>query len=118
MANRAEHQIWGAAVGILVATKNKETPEWLANPISGALVGSFAGRIPDLIEPATSPNHRQFFHSWMFLGLLGYGLKEVYDWQPDDKLLKVLRSTALIVGAGYLSHLVLDALTKRSLPII
>jgi hypothetical protein len=30
--------------------------------------------VPDLIEPAIHPHHRQFFHSWLFAGALAYGV--------------------------------------------
>jgi membrane-bound metal-dependent hydrolase YbcI (DUF457 family) len=117
MANRAEHEFWGAIAGGTVATFNKDASKWVANPVTGAFIGQIAGRLPDILEPATSPNHRSFFHSWLFLGILGFGLFITYKWKPQSKWEKAFRLFILIIGGAYVSHLALDSLTKRSLPI-
>jgi hypothetical protein len=41
-----------------------------------------------------------------------------YDWKPEDKGSQILRFLTLCAGAGYVSHLVLDGLTPRSLPLL
>lgn len=118
MPNRATHESAGALVGGLVGILDTGAPKWLANPATGALIGKTAGRIPDILEPAHSPNHRKFFHSWACAGLIAYGMKTTYEWQPEDDLDKVLKWALLVAVAACVSHLVLDSLTKRSLPIV
>ena len=120
MANGYAHSFAGTAVGLAVPLMNKdtikETPELL---VAGPLVGNFFGKLPDIIEPAfKNPNHRQFFHSITVLAAVGYGVKKAYDWQTEDNFEKVIRGILLCAGAGYLSHLALDAITPRSLPLV
>ncbi|WP_022944242.1 metal-dependent hydrolase [Pseudoalteromonas ruthenica] len=120
MANGDAHSFAGTAVGLAVPLIDKdtikETPELL---LAGPLVGNFFGKLPDIIEPAfKNPNHRQFFHSVAVLAAVGYGVKKAYDWQPEDKFEKVIRGILLCAGAGYLSHLALDAITPRNLPLV
>lgn len=87
-----------------------------------------ASRLPDILEPATSPNHRSFFHSFIF-GLIVGGLS-YYTWRRlQDELTrneadKVTTFKALILEIVFIVllcfsvHLVLDAFTKKSLPLI
>lgn len=118
MPNRSEHEFFGALFGMAASCSSKEDPGWLANPVTGALLGKAAGRLPDIIEPALSPHHRKLFHSWAVFAGMGLAVKAAYDWQPEEEYQKTLRWIAIIAGAGYLSHLLLDSLTKRSLPLV
>lgn len=120
MANGKTHSIAGAVAGLAVPLLDKDTikdnPELL---VAGPVIGNFFGKLPDIIEPAfKNPNHRQFFHSIAVLAAVGYGIKKTYDWQPEDKFEKLIRGILLCAGAGYLSHLALDAITPRSLPLV
>lgn len=120
MANGKAHSIAGTVAGLAVPLLDKGTikdnPELL---VAGPVVGNFFSKLPDIIEPAfKNPNHRQFFHSIAVLAAVGYGVKKAYEWQPEDKFEKVIRSILLCAGAGYLSHLALDAITPRSLPLV
>jgi membrane-bound metal-dependent hydrolase YbcI (DUF457 family) len=77
-------------------------------------IGGAIGLFPDLIEPATSPNHRAFFHSLAFSGVVTYAAfgKHSENWSTEDKI------AARIALLSYLSHLALDAGTPKSLPLI
>ncbi|MBV1928152.1 MAG: hypothetical protein KUG81_01385 [Gammaproteobacteria bacterium] len=71
-----------------------------------------------MIEPSLgNPNHRQFFYSVAVLGHLGTGMHKLFRWNPQDNAEGLLRGLLPLGGAAYLSHLALDALTSRSLPI-
>jgi inner membrane protein len=86
--------------------------------MAGGTAGYALGLLPDLLEPATSPNHRQFFHSILFgAAIVGVGHK-LYQWQPESDGDKILRWLGLAASAAYLVHLALDATTKKSLPLI
>lgn len=82
-----------------------------------SIVGN-ANHLPDRLEPAIHPNHRQFFHSWAFAGMLGIAAHRAYHWETDNKFDEAVRF-AILVGIGaYTVHLLLDASTPKSLPII
>ena len=89
------------------------------NPLAATGIGIVFGKLPDVLEPSLkNPHHRQFFHCLAVLSLIGYETKKVYDWQPKGTLESIVRCLALSAGAGYMSHLLLDAMTSRSLPLL
>lgn len=120
MPGKHIHQLAGAITGLAVSQIDNEhnKQSTLHNPLATASIGAFAGRLPDLIEPAINPHHRQFFHSFVVMAGVGYGVKKIYDWEPETGIEKGLRILALVGGVAYLSHLVLDAGTPRSLPLV
>jgi membrane-bound metal-dependent hydrolase YbcI (DUF457 family) len=149
MANRKQHAILGATVGVggyaLYSCMKKEKlswPELLGAGLSG-VVGAF---LPDIIEPATSPNHRSFFHSVTFMGVAG-PLVWSRVWHIRDEQVRIaeeceLRANAMWDGPektswklkallhrflagvlpglilGYASHLAADATTPKGLPFL
>ena len=120
MPNQITHSVAGALSSLIVAMFDKnDNHETVHDPFWAAVVGAVSGRLPDILEPALrNPHHRQFFHSFVVLVAAGYGLKKVYEWKPEDNLEALVRGALLFAGAGYISHLLLDATTARSLPII
>jgi membrane-bound metal-dependent hydrolase YbcI (DUF457 family) len=92
--------------------------ERVATTVAAGGFGAVCGSLPDVIEPAVHPNHRQFFHSIACAVMLGYGLRKLYRWQPDEAWQRVLRGAGLIAGGAYLVHLAMDATTAKSLPLI
>jgi len=117
--NGAAHRpIAAAAMTVAAASVSPRREETVAHAMVGCVGGYCLGTMPDLLEPATSPHHRQFFHSVTFAVLLGYGLYRLHQWEPSSPELKGLRLIGLIAGGAYLVHLVLDATTKRSLPLM
>jgi membrane-bound metal-dependent hydrolase YbcI (DUF457 family) len=87
-------------------------------PLASAGLAACFGCLPDQLEPAIHPNHRQFFHSLAFAAVLIYAGKRVYDWRPDDDLGKATRYVVLVGLGAYGVHLAMDALTKKSLPLL
>lgn len=102
----------------LIALHERGQGERLPHPVVGATLSGCFATLPDVLEPATTPNHRQALHSLVFAGLLGYGVYRVYQWQPETPGQELLRLIGLMAGAGYLLHLAADFCTKRSLPVI
>lgn len=117
MANGADHIAAGALTGVAMACYGQSQGENV-NPLLAIGTSTVFSKLPDWIEPATNPHHRQFFHSVSFLVMLGYGLKKTCDWKPEEMGGRLLRFLTLCAGAGYISHLVLDGLTPRSLPML
>lgn len=76
------------------------------------------GTLPDLVEPAHHPHHRQFFHSVAFAALLGYLGYKLYRWKPDEQWQQVVRMLGLVAIGAYLVHLSMDAVTPKSLPLV
>jgi membrane-bound metal-dependent hydrolase YbcI (DUF457 family) len=110
-----------AGLGISAAAAHLEQQNGAqptAMPLAAGVVGAFCTNLPDILEPATSPNHRRVFHSVACAVVLIVGFKKAWDWKPEGDLRKLLRFVALAGTAGYLAHLALDATTKRSLPLI
>lgn len=119
MASGKTHLAVGATVGLTVALADQKKHEFSHHPGAGMALGAVFGKLPDILEPsAGNPHHRQFCHSILVLTALGAGLKRLYDWQPVDKSLQCLRGMGLIAGCAYLSHLLCDAATPRSLPLL
>jgi hypothetical protein len=149
MPNRVTHLPVGGFAGMTTAAllARNESVECVILESIGGLVGGIIGGItPDLLEPATSPWHRKFCHSYVAGGggLLTAGW--VTEWQVECRRLAAEQRTkaltlavgsqersmaelmavvwsviaGVIVGllAGYGSHLVLDATTERGLPLL
>ena len=118
--NGPTHQFAGAVAALAITQIDAEDKtSVLHHPAAAIPIGAFLGRLPDMIEPSLgNPNHRQFFHSVAVFGLLGTGIYKLYHWDPQDNLDRVLRGLLLLGGAAYLSHLALDALTSKSLPLL
>ena len=79
-----------------------------------AAAGATIAALPDILEPARHPNHRAFFHSVCCCGALAYGAfgKHSKGWTDDN------RDAASASALAYISHLLLDAGTPKSLPFI
>ncbi|WP_341501926.1 metal-dependent hydrolase [Gallaecimonas sp. GXIMD4217] len=119
MANGKTHQTAGAVTGALLCMLDrKNAGSFAVDPFSAALIGSIGGRLPDILEPALHPNHRQFFHSFFVAVTMFYGMKKLYGWEPETAGKQLMRQLLLIGGGAYLSHLLLDSFTKKSLPIV
>lgn len=117
--NGPTHQIAGAIAALAVTQSDNNNVSTLHHPAAAIPLGAFLGRLPDILEPALrNPNHRQFFHSFIMLGLIGKGTLKAYQWNPETDFDRILRAILLIGGSAYLSHLALDALTAKSLPLV
>lgn len=74
MSSGEIHGLHGASVGAIMYTNYHYTTMRPVDLVEGSAfvaVGLLSGRLPDLLEPATSPRHRAFFHSVLFMILLG-----------------------------------------------
>lgn len=130
MPNKKTHIAAGAGFGALVLgileitdqyrkVKRGEQPamDWgvvAFHGLIGALVGGAFAMLPDMIEPATSLNHRRFFHSYAFAMVAGGGIHHLLNRIKDP----VVRRLVIAAAIGYGSHLGLDARTVQGLPTI
>ena len=130
MPNRKKHLKVGAFAGLAISALTniqKQLERRQANPCikfnwlelalwssAGAGVGAACGVLPDLLEPAEHPDHRDLFHSITTGTAIVYGMYKANNsnLSEDDKTL------INIAGGGYLSHLLLDSETPNGLPII
>ncbi len=118
MPNAKTHFLIGAAIGAglyCLMQKSQDQPIELPGLLGMGLVGGVAGLLPDIIEPATSPNHRELAHSFAALMAIGTGIHNLNERQDMDAAQKGLWNT---LALGYASHLLLDAGTPASLPIM
>ncbi|MBN26829.1 MAG: metal-dependent hydrolase [Alteromonadaceae bacterium] len=118
MPNAKTHMLVGAGVGLTAALRDKKKHPASHNVVVAPAIGAFMGRLPDILEPALHPNHRQFLHGMTVLTLLTAGLLKAYRWSPDEPFEKFLRGLMLIGGGAYLSHLICDASTPKGLPLV
>lgn len=116
--DKTEHAIIGALVSLglygLYKYVKQERPTALG-AIGSLLLGGIAGVLPDIVEPATNPNHRSLFHSITLLAVLTYGNKKVWESQnltENQKLVISMLSTA------YGSHLLSDSSTPKGIPLL
>jgi membrane-bound metal-dependent hydrolase YbcI (DUF457 family) len=117
--NAAVHY-WTAALaaGMVLHADERTRGQVTPWPIAGTGLAAVATNLPDILEPAVTPHHRQFFHSLAFAGLLIAAGKALYDWQPETDEGRFWRKAGLIGLGAYLCHLALDATTPRSLPLL
>ncbi len=120
MPSGVTHSIVGGLSGLAVAGSDKDIKgDSQHNPLVAMGTGALLGKLPDILEPSLrNPHHRQFFHSFAMVGLVGCGTKKIYDWKPQNRLEGAARGIMLCAGVGYLCHLFLDAMTSRSLPLL
>lgn len=130
MADSKTHKQVGLIVGSVIAfstniglqydeqTDNPDSKfSWFESIISaflGGIFGRFTGLLPDLIEPATNPHHRKFFHSWLFLMIL---LFSGYFLLKKHRRKRVLCSVIAGSLGSYSSHIIMDATTPMSVKL-
>ena len=118
MPNAKTHMLVGAGVGLTAAFLDSNKHPTSHNVVVAPAVGAFMGKLPDILEPALHPNHRQFFHGVTVLTLLSAGLLKAYQWSPEEPFEKFIRGLMLIGGTAYLSHLLLHMTTPKGLPLL
>jgi len=135
MPNGNTHLIVGAIGGAVASVvvqhrlhENKKLDPGHVLLSTGAALA--VSRLPDILEPATSPNHRAFFHSLVFSAVLIFlgrevwqemkekreqrkrlGVKEISGWE-------IFGGLALIAIGAILLHLLMDWTTKKGLPAV
>lgn len=133
MPNGNVHKSAGAISGVItyLAIQNnlqqKEKVD-LGELLLSSGIGLSTARIPDILEPAIHPNHRDFFHSLVFAGYTGYvGFKALQDFNVrrfERKALGIKQRSKneildiiIVIGAvSILLHLFMDGFTKKGLP--
>lgn len=119
MRASAHAAIAGVSAFTMVALIKQQHPAArLPHPAFAALVAVLASGLPDVLEPAHSPHHRQFCHSAAFAALVTTGMKKLYDWIPATPGETLMRDVLLGVGFGYMAHLCTDATTAMGLPLV
>jgi len=117
MPNKSMHQFLAAlGVGGTLLLTGEDSEETIPRAAGGAVLATLLTNLPDKLEPALHPHHRQFFHSYVIAGGIGLAGHSLLKWKPKDDLEKVLRAILLVGCGAYLIHLAADSLTSRSLP--
>jgi membrane-bound metal-dependent hydrolase YbcI (DUF457 family) len=122
MPNGKTHFIAGVVVGatVNVLVQSTEMAMDYDRPFDWAEfflctgAGAFAGLGPDILEPATSPNHRQFFHSVIAAGLIAWAISGKHTL----KLSRATRLALWVFGMSYLSHIALDCATPKRINLL
>ena len=79
-----------------------------------SLAGGAAALVPDLLEPANTPNHRQFCHSLAAAVIVS----QIISGKHTDACSPETKKLLHVLGAGYLSHLLLDCGTPKGINVI
>jgi inner membrane protein len=119
MSSGRVHQFAAFAAGCAMAAHAQSQGR---QPMLGVLLSgswcALATKLPDLLEPAEHPNHRQFFHSATFGLFVGKLCYEAYRWIPANDRERIWRELILLGGGAYLLHLVLDLGTPKGIPLL
>lgn len=108
----------GLTVGAVLADREAKQGKTSLEPVAGGAIAALLTNLPDVLEPATSPNHRAFFHSLAFAAMLGIGLYKLNQWEPRTERERFWQRLGMLAGSAYLIHLALDFTTRRSLPVL
>jgi membrane-bound metal-dependent hydrolase YbcI (DUF457 family) len=81
-----------------------------------AFLGVACAALPDIIEPALSPNHRSVAHSIVIL-LLVVLFVCWYCGDENGERHEFAKIATAAAAAGYATHLVADACTPKGLPL-
>jgi len=117
MAGSSKHFFIGAGVslGIYGLYKRYKNERWaLEGILASAGLGAIMALLPDILEPATHPNHRGTFHSLIALIALilsSHKILQDEDLSDNEKL------AFLLASSGYGSHLLADSQTSMGMPI-
>ena len=110
--------VGGTISGVLLIKKlvNNETLDWsdLGNAALITIGCTMISLLPDILEPACNPRHRQFFHSMSMAVLLIYLMYKINDSEISESNKIILLSLC----SSYMSHLVLDSTTPAGLPLV
>ncbi len=118
----------------------------LLEAIGGALGGFSGGVLPDLVDPPDGPNHRRIAHGIAPIAGLAYvatrnveGIQRYFRTQASryailnqtsqsqalaawygllEILMRIIAGAVAGFIAGYSSHVMLDFMTPRSLPLV
>lgn len=119
MANRNTHMLVGGALvlGLYIVHKKFIQCEDLTfkGVVASFATGAVLGIVPDMLEPAAHPNHRQFFHSVGFSAAMLWVRDGVRRSPTIDKDSKRYFDWAL---CAYGSHLICDSQTPKGLPFL
>lgn len=116
--NASAHIATGAASSALIVFLANHTAGIKTDPgdlILGALLGGFTGLLPDIIEPAINPNHRAICHSILALSAAIYATWKLHG---ASELTAEQKKMLGALSCGFISHLGMDALTPKGLPLI
>jgi uncharacterized membrane protein YfcA len=138
MPRRDTHVTVGVAAGAVWAyyhARNEHPVDQAVEVLGGAIGGWFGGLLPDVLDPPTTPRHRDMAHGLVLLLLVAFASLEAErracrtraescstagNAAADLRPLVWRFIAGVLTGlqAGYVSHLVLDGNTKAALPLL
>jgi len=116
--NKSQHMVAGSitsAATYILMTCIYDKKTLMKGIILSSSAGALVGILPDQLEPATSGNHRSFFHSISFALLAGYTIYQYFKRGNIENDVKIVLG---VLSSAYASHLALDCFTQRRLPLI
>lgn len=146
-AHRRVGKASGVVAAVARARKGDSALDVLTFSIGGYAGGALGAQLPDIIEPAVHSHHRHVAHSVATATAIAASAaksieriesytrmraqaaaerraqRDATTWQKlvsflEEFLWKLAHGFVAGVGAGYLSHLALDAGTPRGIPLL
>ncbi len=119
MPDARVHAVAGASTGVawyVVYCRKSGIKVKFPDLLVASVIGLAGGLLADVFEPASDPNHRKFAHSI----LLALGLVVLIGLIWHDSAFNSEEQRLALGGliVAYLSHLMLDSATPRSIPLI
>lgn len=120
---RAGHHLVGGAITAGAVNAAVQWGTMAADPryrfdweqlLACCAAGAATALLPDILEPACHPNHRKFFHSLAAAAVVAW----MMSGKHTDEYSAALKALVTAAGLGWLSHVFLDALTPKCVPII
>lgn len=118
MANRETHALIGGLTASIIYALHLKTHEVEIDPwelFGVGLCGGIAGILPDILEPATNPNHRSIVHSITTCTIFYETNKFI---QLSDNVTVKQKAFAKSMYGAYGSQLLLDGTTPKGLPLL
>lgn len=146
MPRRPEHLVAAIVAGgasSLIRYRDRPSSDSFPLILGGVIGAALGGLFPDQWDLPSTPNHRSLAHSFTAVAVLGQARLTAWEtcceveaarwrqraatWEEESQqraeaefyefLWKVVGGIAVGFVAGYVSHLALDAQTKRGLPL-
>jgi membrane-bound metal-dependent hydrolase YbcI (DUF457 family) len=118
MASLKTHMLIGGAAGVAaygVYCHYQKREFEIVDALCSAVIAVLGGIAPDVMEPALDPNHRSVFHSIAGGTALVHGAQRAWK---SARLPSEAKFIVALLAIGYVSHLLADAATPKSLPLL
>jgi len=120
MPNRKVHsKVGGFSGGVfyLIDMYSKDENFHFGHILSVSLGGIIGSALPDKIDTPNNPNHRALAHSIFVNGSISLNIKDFFIWIDNQDIYDWIKWFIKGLIIGYLSHICLDFVTPKGIPL-